>query len=106
MKKINTFWNWFQDNNQTIKNLKDPAHPYRKRINAHFGNRVEVFDKVTLLQGNGFNATSIKEQLNIMVFSFDSLRANNTQNRKVFQEHGNLQTFEIDKASRRERVCI
>ena len=29
-----------------------------------------------------------------MVFSFDSLRAKNKEDRKVFQENGNLQTFE------------
>jgi len=79
---------------QTIKNLKDPSHPYRQKINSHFGNKVEIFDKATLLQGSGFNATSVKEQLNIMVFSFDSLRAKNKEDRKVFQENGNLQTFE------------
>jgi type III restriction enzyme len=79
---------------QTIKNLKDPAHPYRQKINAHFGNKVEVFDKATLLQGSGFNASSVKEQLSIMVFSFDSLRAKNKEDRKVFQENGNLQSFE------------
>lgn len=79
---------------QTIKNLKDPSHPYRQKINAHFGNKVEVFDKATLLQGSGFNITSIKEQLNILVFSFDSLRARNKEDRKVFQENGNLQSFE------------
>ena len=79
---------------QTIKNLKDPSHPYRQKINAHFGHKVEVFDKETLLQGSGFNATTVKEQLNIMVFSFDSLRARNKEDRKVFQENGNLQSFE------------
>ena len=79
---------------QTIKNLKDPAHPYRQKINSHFGNKVEVFDKATLLQGSGFNASSVKEQLSIMVFSFDSLRAKNKEDRKVFQENGNLQSFE------------
>lgn len=79
---------------QTIKNLKDPSHPYRQKINAHFGNKVEVFDKTTLLQGTGFNATTVREQLNIMVFSFDSLRAKNKEDRKVFQENGNLQSFE------------
>ncbi|MCK9480309.1 MAG: DEAD/DEAH box helicase family protein [Bacteroidia bacterium] len=79
---------------QTIKNLKDPSHPYRQKINSHFGNKVEVFDKAALLQGSGFNATSVKEQLNIMVFSFDSLRAKNKEDRKVFQENGNLQSFE------------
>ena len=79
---------------QTIKNLKDPSHPYRQKINAHFGNKVEVFEKATLLQGSGFNASSVKEQLSIMVFSFDSLRARNKEDRKVFQENGNLQSFE------------
>lgn len=79
---------------QTIKNLKDPTHPYRQKINAQFGNRVEVFDKAALLQGSGFNATSVMEQLSIMVFSFDSLRAKNKEDRKVFQENGNLQSFE------------
>ena len=79
---------------QTIKNLKDPSHPYRQKINSHFGNKVEIFDKAALLQGSGFNATSIKEQLNIMVFSFDSLRAKNKEDRKVFQDNGNLQSFE------------
>lgn len=84
---------------QTIKNLQDPSHPYRQKINAHFGNKVEVFDKASLLQGSGFNATTVKEQLNIMVFSFDSLRAKNKDDRKVFQENGNLQSFEnlLDK---------
>lgn len=84
---------------QTIKNLKDPAHPYRQKINSQFGSKVEIFDKAALLQGGGFNATSVKEQLNIMVFSFDSLRAKNKEDRKVFQENGNLQSFEnlLDK---------
>ncbi len=79
---------------QTIKNLKDPSHPYRQKINSHFGNRVEVLDKAALLQGTGFNVSSVKEQLNILVFSFDSLRARNKEDRKVFQENSNLLTFE------------
>lgn len=79
---------------QTITCLKDSSHPYRQKINSHFGNKVEVFDKETLLQGSGFNATTVKEQLHIMVFSFDSLRAKNKEDRKVFQENGNLQSFE------------
>jgi type III restriction enzyme len=79
---------------QTINNLKDSTHAYRQKINTHFGNRVEVYDKQALLQGTGFNITSVKEQLNIFVLSFDSLRAKNKEDRKVFQENGNLQSFE------------
>jgi len=69
---------------QTLRNLKDPSHPYRQKINSHFGNKVEVFDKAALLQGSGFNATSVKEQLNILVLSFDSLRAKNKEDRKIY----------------------
>jgi type III restriction enzyme len=79
---------------QTIKNLKDTAHPYRQKINSHFGNKVEVFDKAELLQGSGFNATSVKEQLNIFVLSFDSIRTANKEGRKVFEQNGSLQSFE------------
>ncbi len=79
---------------QTIKNLKDTNHPYRQKINAHFGNKVEVFDKAALLQGSGFNATSVKEQLNIFVLSFDSIRTANKEGRKVYEQNGSLQSFE------------
>ena len=79
---------------QTIKNLKDTSHPYRQKINSHFSNKVEVFDKSALLQGSGFNATSVKEQLNIFVLSFDSIRTANKEGRKVFEQNGSLQSFE------------
>ena len=79
---------------QTIKNLKDINNPYRQKINTHFGNKVEVFDKSELLQGSGFNATSVKEQLNIFVLSFDSIRTANKEGRKVFEQNGSLQSFE------------
>ncbi len=79
---------------QTIKNLKDTSHPYRQKINSHFGNKVEVFDKSALLQGSGFNSTSVKEQLNIFVLSFDSIRTANKEGRKVYEENGSLQSFE------------
>jgi type III restriction enzyme len=79
---------------QTIKNLKDTNHPYRQKINSNFGNKVEVFDKAALLQGSGFNATSVKEQLSIFVLSFDSIRTANKEGRKVFEQNGSLQSFE------------
>jgi len=78
---------------QTIRHLKNPDHPYRQKINTHFSNKVEVYDKQALLQGSSFNATSVQEQLSIFVLSFDSLRAKNKEDRKVFQENGNLQSF-------------
>lgn len=79
---------------QTLNNLKDPGHYYRQKINSHFGNRVEVYDKAELLQGSGFNASSVQEQLSIFVLSFDSIRTANKEGRKVYEQIGALQSFE------------
>ncbi len=78
---------------QTLRNLRDVAHPYRQRLNTQFGGRVEVFDKAALLQGSGFSAGTVGEQLSVVVLSFDSLRARNKEDRKVYQDNGNLQSF-------------
>ncbi len=79
---------------QTLHNLRNPDHPYRQRINADFANRVEVFGKEQALQGAGFSLSVAKENLCILVMSFDSLRARNKEDRKVYQENGHLQSFE------------
>lgn len=46
---------------QTAGHLSNPTHPYREKLNALFGNRVEVFEKENLLQGAGFNPTTVKD---------------------------------------------
>lgn len=79
---------------QTLKNLKDVNHPYRQRINLHFNNRVEVLNKDEALQGIGFNASSVSEQLTILVLSYASLRAKNKEDRKVNDPNSHLQSFE------------
>ena len=78
---------------QTIQNLRNTNHPYRQKINSHFQHRVEVFDKQALLSGAGFNATAVQGQLSIIVMSFDSLRAKNKEDRKLYQENGNNISF-------------
>lgn len=78
---------------QTVKNLSDPDHPYRQKLNQLFQSRVEVYEKDQLLMGAGFNPTSVQEQLSIIVMSFASLRARNKEDRKVFQENGQLAGF-------------
>lgn len=80
---------------QTAGNLSNPTHPYREKLNALFGNRVEVFEKEQLLQATGFNPTSVKEQLNIFVFNFSSIRINSRKkdDRKVYEQNGALETF-------------
>ncbi|MBI2284327.1 MAG: DEAD/DEAH box helicase family protein [Bacteroidetes bacterium] len=78
---------------QTLRNLSDSSHPYRQKLNTHFNGRVEIFDKSALLQGSSFNPSSVQEQLNIIVMSFDSFRSRSKEDRKVYQENGNLQSF-------------
>ncbi|MEQ9403569.1 MAG: DEAD/DEAH box helicase family protein [Cyclobacteriaceae bacterium] len=80
---------------QTVGHLSNPTHPYREKINALFGNRVEVFEKAQLLQGTGFNPTSVREQLNILVFNFSSIRINarKKDDRKVYEQNGALEQF-------------
>lgn len=80
---------------QTVKNLSNPNHPYREKLNSLFSNRVEVYEKEQLLQGANFNPSSITEQLNIFVFNFSSLRVNSKKqdDRKVYQENGALESF-------------
>ncbi len=82
---------------QAVGQLSDTTHPYREKLNALFGNRVEVFEKQQLLQGAGFNPTSVKEQLNIFVFNYSSIRLNSKKIskdvRKVYEQNGALEPF-------------
>ncbi|MDR0963276.1 MAG: DEAD/DEAH box helicase family protein, partial [Clostridium sp.] len=75
---------------QTLKNLSNPRHPYRQRMNGDFSHRVEVYDKSQLLSGQNFNPTIVHEQLSVFVLSYDSFRTKNREGRKAYQENGNL----------------
>lgn len=78
---------------QTLKNLKDPEHPYRRRLNVLFNNRVAVYSKDQVLQGASFNVGSVREQLNILVMSFDSFRSRKKVDRLIYRENGALAPF-------------
>ncbi|MFA7134823.1 MAG: DEAD/DEAH box helicase family protein [Bacteroidales bacterium] len=78
---------------QTVSALSNPEHPYRQKLNALFNHRVEIYQKEDLLQGSNFNPTVVKDQLSIVVMSFASLRARNKDDRKVYQENGQLEPF-------------
>ena len=81
---------------QTIKALGSADHPYNLKLKTHYNGRIEIFDKKDILQGVGFDSDSIREQLNIIVLSFDSLRARKKEDRKLFQENGNLADFTVE----------
>lgn len=78
---------------QTYKNLNNPNHPYRQKIDSLFGNTVRVLDKESLLFGQGFNPVEIKEQLSILVLSVQSFASNNKDGRRVYRENENLAEF-------------
>lgn len=78
---------------QTVKNLSDPSHPYRSKIDSHFGSAVKVYEKEALLQGASFGPTEVKEQLSILVLSVSSFASNNKETKRAFQENGYLQQF-------------
>lgn len=78
---------------QTINNLKDVSHPYRQKIDIDFNSRVEIYTKEQLLNGNNFNPTSVNEQLSIFVLSYDTFRSRKKEDRKIYQENGNLSQF-------------
>lgn len=78
---------------QTVQALSSPEHPYRRRLDQLFRHRVAVYEKRELLMGAGFSYDTAQEQLSIVVMSFDSLRAKNKEDRKIYQENGNLASF-------------
>ena len=78
---------------QTVKALANPDHPYRKQLNIDFRHRVAVYQKHDLLMAADFSLDTAQEQLSIVVMSFDSLRAKNKEDRKIYQDNGYLASF-------------
>ena len=54
---------------------------------------MKVYTKDALLQGAGFSPASVNEQLSILILSFDSLRSRKKEDRKIYQENGQLASF-------------
>lgn len=78
---------------QTAKALSDCNHPYRQKLDVDFSGRVEVITKQMALNGQNFNPTSVRENLTILVMSFDSFRSTNKEGRKVYKENSALAQF-------------
>lgn len=91
---------WSNLLDQTVASLRNPDHPYRQKLNSLFNHRVEVYEKKDLLQGSNFNPSVVKDQLSIIVMSFSSLRARNKDDRKVYQENGQLASFALESGDK------
>jgi len=78
---------------QTIRTLSDTDHPYRQRLDRDFGGSVMVYTKEQLLNGQNFSPSAVREQLSICVLSYDSIRSNKKDGRKVYQQNSQLVPF-------------
>ena len=78
---------------QTYRTLTDKNHDYRKKIDVDFGNKVEIYSKQQLLNGQNFNLTSVSDNLSVFVLSYDSFRTSKKDGRKAYQENGSLLPF-------------
>ncbi len=78
---------------QTVRNLNNPDHPYRQKLNSLFNHRVAVYEKKDLLQGSNFSPSVVNEQLSIFVMSFGSIRATRKEDRKIYNQNGQLSSF-------------
>ena len=79
---------------QTYKNLNNPSHAYRQKIDAHFNGNVKVYDKEALLFGQGFNPVEVKEQLSILVLSVQSFVETVRKGQpRAYRENENLAEF-------------
>lgn len=77
---------------QTYKNLSNPSHPYRQKIDSHFGHAVQVVDKEAALSGQGIKPAEIAENLTIFVLSVQSF-ASNRKDKRSYQENENLAEY-------------
>lgn len=74
---------------QVLRALRDPEHPYRLTLNRLFEGRVSVLDKRELLAGQ-FSRDEVEDGLVLAVLTYDSLKARNKDDRKLYQENSAL----------------
>lgn len=73
---------------QTLRNMRNPEHFLRMRLNQDFSGRVEVLDKEDGLRGRAFNAATLGDGLKLFVLSYDSFK--NKEGRRAYAENSAL----------------
>jgi len=73
---------------QTLETLKNPRHPNREAITQKFGNQVLVLDIAEFTQ---IRPQDIKGKAVILVGTIQTLRVDNTEGRKVYAHHEDLE---------------
>ena len=80
---------------QTLNSFRNAlGHDYAKRL-AQIGGNVAVYSKEELLNGVGFNRSTIQDQLTVMVLSYDSFRRANRADLRTMRENSNLEGFSL-----------
>jgi type III restriction enzyme len=73
---------------QTAEALKNPRHPYRKVLDDSFEGRVRVLDIADFTQ---IRPHDIRDHCCIVVGTIQTLRVSNTEGRKVYAHHEDLE---------------
>lgn len=82
---------------QVLNRFNAVGDGYWLALRSALGDRVSVLTKEQLLAGSGqFNADSVRDEVAIAVLTYDSLRAKNKDDRKLYQQNGALASFSAD----------
>ena len=87
---------------QVLVALRTPGDPYLQTLQSHFEGRATVLDKSGLLAGgSAFSPDAVRDGLVMAVLTYDSLRAKNKDDRKLYQENAAMAPFaSLPKASK------
>lgn len=73
---------------QTVDALNNPRHPYRKALDAAFENRVRIFDMADFTR---LRPQDLRANLCVVIGTIQTLRVDNTEGRKVYAHHEELE---------------
>lgn len=86
---------------QVLNRFNATGDGYWLALRGALGGNVSALSKEQLLAGGGqFNADSVRDEVTIAVLTYDSLRAKNKDDRKLYQQNGELASFSADVAER------
>lgn len=93
--------------NQVLRRFNTVGDGYWLALREALGGQVSVLSKEQLLAGGGqFNADVVRNEVIVAVLVYDSLRAKNKDDRKLYQQNGALVSFASDVAERSNELEI
>lgn len=84
---------------QVLNRFASVGDGYWRALREALGGQVSILSKEHLLTGGGqFNADLVRDEVVVAVLTYDSLRAKNKDDRKLYQQNGALASFSADVA--------